>query len=121
MPYTLPTAAEFKTRFPTFSAVADATIDAAILEASGSVDETWIEEDYQPAIMLLAAHNLTVEGQGASNEAALSGFSSLSVGPLSISVAQGGSRELPGEIRSTSFGRRYMAILRRNHPGVLAV
>ena len=56
MPYELPTSDMFTTRFPIFADADSDLIDMLILEASGSVDQSWREEDYQPAIMYLAAH-----------------------------------------------------------------
>jgi hypothetical protein len=118
MPYTIPTAAEFKTLYPTFAAVADATVDAKIAEASLSVDTSWIEADYQSAMMLLAAHNMTMDGLGTSTEGSLLGFKSLTVGPLSLTMQDSGAR---GSIGSTSYGQRYLKLLRRSHPPVLAL
>ena len=50
MPYSVPTAASLKTRFPIFATVADATVTACITDASRFVDTSWLEDDYQQKI-----------------------------------------------------------------------
>lgn len=84
MPYTTPTATQLKARYPKFASVADATVDAVIADALRSVDNTWVEGDYQPAIMALAAHMMVLEGLGQDTAARLQGFKSLTVGPLQL-------------------------------------
>lgn len=116
MPYTTPTAAAFKVRYPAFDAVADATIEAALAEAAGRVDTSWVEADYQPALMAYAAHLLTLDGMGSSTEAQLSGIRSLSVGSLSITRAIADSAS-GASITSTSYGLRYLELLQANRGG----
>lgn len=116
MPYTLPTATELKTRYPKFAAVADATVTAVILDASRSVDQSWFEEDYQPAIMALAAHMLVLEGLGADVAAQLQGFKSLTVGPLQLVRDEGISAEKNWYLQ-TGYGQRYWQLLLANKGG----
>ena len=117
MPYTTPWASDLKTRYPAFDAVADATIEAAITDAGRRVDTSWLEDDYQPAIMALAAHIMTTEGLGSSISAQLAGLKSLRVGPLSLERELSGSLNA-GSLGSTVYGQRFLELLRLNHPGV---
>jgi hypothetical protein len=134
MPYALPTAATLKTKFPTFGPVADATITLAIAEAGASVDNTWIEADYQPAILYLAAHIMTLDGalsaavdlEDASSVINSGLVTEMKVGDVAVKLAgsassgsgSGGSAFGYG---STAYGRRYLDLLRRNHPAVALV
>ena len=61
MAYVDPTSATLKARFPAFASVDDAVVSQAITEAMRSVDQTWTEGDYTLAIMLRAAHILTLD------------------------------------------------------------
>jgi hypothetical protein len=131
MPYTAPTAAQFKAKFPTFAAVGDPTIDLAIVEANASVDTSWVEADYQPAILYLAAHTLTIDGVlaatadfGDAAGVVHSGLvSKMKVGDVDVTLAgsvSGGAGAATG-LRSTGYGLRYLELLRRNHPAVALV
>jgi hypothetical protein len=135
MPYTLPTAAQFKAKFPTFAAVADPTITLAITEASASVDRGWVEADYQPAILYLAAHIMTIDGVviagsdlGSAGGVINAGLvSEMKVGDVQVKLsgsAGGSSGSAGGDmagLRSTGYGRRYVELLRRNQSGPILV
>jgi hypothetical protein len=135
MPYTLPTATTFKAKFPTFAPVADATIDLAIAEAGSSVDTTWIERDYQPAILYLAAHIMTIDGvlaaavdiDDASSVINSGLVTEMKVGDVAVKLASGSSGSGSGSggsafgYGSTAYGQRYLDLLRRNHPAVALV
>lgn len=65
MPYSTPSAAQFRARFPEFTA-SDPDIDAVIAAAMLWVDVgQWDEGDYQPAILYLAAHYLKLSQDAA--------------------------------------------------------
>lgn len=115
MAYDVPTAAALKARYPVFSAVDDAVVNAAIVDAQSMVDSSWIEADYQPALMLYAAHLMTSDGIGATTEAQLAGFKSLQVGSLSLTRSDNAGAA--GELTSTTFGTRFLTYLRRNKAG----
>lgn len=122
MPYTTPTATQLKARFPAFSGVADPVVTAAISEAANRVDQSWDETDYQLAIMLYAAHVMTTDGLGASDDTLFAGLRSVTIGPLSFSsVPLDQQSSASGGLKATSFGRRFLELLRRNHPPILAV
>lgn len=131
MPYTVPTTEQFRTKFPTFAGVADATINAAIQEASASVDLSWIEADYQPAILYLAAHILTVDGSLYGNIGSIGGVigaglvSEAKVGDVQVKLGAAGGGAGGGGYSSgyasTPYGLRYRDLLKRNQPAIALV
>ena len=126
MAYTVPTAADLKARYPAFAAVADATVNAMIVEANRSVDETWTEGDYTLAIMTLAAHIMAMEGLGTdpdsqNNTGQMSNFQLIRSGQLTL---QRKSQTVTGTVdwySQTRFGTRYLELLARNKPAVQTI
>lgn len=111
MPRTLPTATEFKARFPVFNSVLDANVTTALLEASRMVSESWEEADYDLGAMLYAAHILTLDGFSSSSSSEMQGFRRVRVGPVELeATAESASF---GELRSTQYGIRFEALRRR--------
>lgn len=133
MPYTIPTAAQFKAKFPTFAAVADGTIDLAITEASASVDTSWVEAGFQPAILYLAAHIMTTDGVvlAGSDLGSAAGVinaglvEEMKVGDVMVKLggaaSSGGAGGSMSGYRSTGYGQRYLELLRRNRSPVYIV
>lgn len=133
---TAPTRQEFTDRYPSFASASPALINALLQEALGAVDETWIEQDRKPALLAYAAHLLAVElygnpvlDLGNGQAMRVSGpLSSAEVGPAKASFADGGSGSSGGasgasadSLASTTYGQRYLQLLRRNKPPVLVV
>jgi len=131
MPYTKPTVEQFRVKFPTFSGVGNPTISAAIDEASASVDQSWIEADYQPAILYLAAHIMAADGVlfdglGAAGGMIAAGqVSEAKVGDAMVKLGGAGSGSGGGGsssgYSSTPYGQRYLQLLRRNQPAIALV
>lgn len=125
MPDTVPTPADLAARFPAFAAVPTAALAQAIAEAQTRVDATWLPGDHAIAILLLAAHTLTLDGFGSGAEAASAaagtlGFASLRSGGLSLErqrPARGAAE--PSLLAETTYGRRFLALLKVNQPAVL--
>lgn len=118
MPYTLPTANELQTRYPAFATTADGTIDIAIAEAARFVDESWFEDDYQPAIMALAAHNLTMEGALGGTVQNGGVITSEKLGDASTSYGNAISdSKTVSDWSQTTFGRKFLLLLRVNQGG----
>lgn len=122
MPYETPTAAEFKARHPSFAAVDDAVVEDAIAEAETRVDETWREADRETAVMLYAAHVLTLNGHGRTTEGqvaalGLSGVQSVRSGGLSVTFSRDSGAVSGSALASTSYGRRFRDLLRLNFGG----
>lgn len=125
MSYVPPTPADFKTRFPAFASVADATIQLLLDEAALMVDDTWVSQaDFTLGRMLYAAHYLTLDGAAtggsSSTEAQLLGFQSIRMGPLELTRFKG-SDASAGSWGSTSYGTRFLELVRRNSPAVAVV
>lgn len=130
MAYVEPTPAEFKAAFPSFAAVPDVTVQFALDEGELYVDDTWIETNRRPAVMLYAAHALTLQGlgTGAEAQAAAAGASNvlrIKSGQFELergsSTSSGGAGAVPDPWAMTSYGRRFYALLLRNVPAVLVV
>ena len=125
MPYAVPAPADLAARFPAFAAVPAAAVANAIAEAQARVDTSWLPDDYPIAIMLLAAHTLTLDGLGTGAEAAAAaagtlGYSSLRSGGLSLDRAPRNARGgEPSILAETTYGRRFLALLKVNRPAVL--
>jgi hypothetical protein len=116
MAYVEPTAATFKARFPAFAAVSDSAIESALSEASRRVDTTWTEGDYTTAKLLYAAHVLTMDGLGSSNEARLAGFKRVKIGPMDLERAVTDAKS-SSSLRATSYGARFAELARLNFAG----
>lgn len=125
MPYTNPTPADIKADFPVFSSVDDAVIQRRIDRTPMFVDESWLESDYNWAKSLLTAHFLTEDGFGTGTDAelsaqGLSNVSRLKSGTLDVtfkSAADSGDSDVPEPWGSTSYGRRFWALMRKNKGG----
>lgn len=121
MAYDVPTAAEMKLRYPSFADVADDTITYWITDAQRFVDTSWAEGDYAPALLSLAAHNMTLAGIGADG-------ASLSSVPAGITRMKSGSLELgftddaanarmSGSFGATRYGQEFIALRLKNRGG----
>lgn len=121
MAYTAPTAAQFKASFPAFAGLDDAVVQSALDEAADMVDDTWVSQAaFTSGRMLYTAHVLTLNGLGTSTESQLLGFSSIKMGPLELSRERG-SQSDAGSLSSTSYGTRFLALMRRNIPAIYTV
>ena len=131
MAYDPPTVEQFRTRYPVFANVPDATIQAALDEAAGWVDQTWTEADFPVARMLYAAHVLTLEGQGNNSESKFAGLAAIGLtsvksGELTVSlskpsVSQDTKNRLTGFFQGTTFGQRFLGLMKVNHPAVVVL
>lgn len=120
MTYTAPTYATFLARFPAFNAVPQATIEYAITRSGENVDTTWREADYTEARNLYAAHFLALDGYGTSADAkeiagGTAGFKSIRSGALSLD--RGAEPAMRDSLASTTYGRRYLDLMRLNRGG----
>lgn len=116
------TPADLRARFPGFAAVDDATVRTALDEAALQVGADWTSApDARLGRLLLAAHILTLDGQGSGAEAAAAaagGFSRMRSGALELErTAEAG----PGALDSTGYGRRFLELMQRNVPAVTVV
>lgn len=125
MPYAPVTPAAFKQAKPQFAAVPDQTVQMYLEMAGRLVDETWAEGDYQPAIIAMACHLMTLEGLGTDVESrdVKSGraqYQSIKSGELTLtrfrSTAGEGASYLDW-LNSTACGRYFVFLLRLNRGG----
>ena len=131
-----PTATTFKTRFPEFGPVSDDLVELVILEAVDAVGDNWLERDRTLARLLLTAHNLSMEGEPARSKSLAKGgaVQNAQSGPVTsfkdgdVAVTFGGtgsgasgtgSAEI--EFGKTSYGARYLVLMRKNFPTAFAV
>jgi hypothetical protein len=121
MAYDLPTVADLIARYPAFAAVAEATINIHLADAATSVDTSWIEADYAPAITALAAHNMALLGIGAHGETAgyaRAGVTRIRSGNFDASFSEGAvAKASGGEFNATPYGRTYRTLLQRSKGG----
>lgn len=118
MPYALPTAIEFKARFPDFDAVLDLIVDEHIADAGNSVSIDWIESDYQRGIMFLAAHYMVEEGYTGRSIDESGPIVSTKLGDGSDTYGQYQNVDTDGIYSSSAYGRRFMQLRRANTQGV---
>lgn len=128
MAYVIPTAADFKARFPEFVPLPDGFVESVIAESAAGVTTRWREADYRPAIMLLTAHTLLAEGAvdraaGKTSSMTTSGpITQKRVGEVSVSYAgagngSGGSSISADDRSTTEYGRRFLRLQRANFAG----
>lgn len=121
MAYDAPTPADLKARYATFADVDDAIVQYWLTDAQRFVDTSWLESDYAPALMALAAHNLSIAGHGTEAEATAdlpSGITSMKIGTLGLAFDSQTTRDkVQGSYESTRYGAEYKRLLRRNRSG----
>ncbi len=138
-----PTASELKVRFPEFATVADARVTLFIEDATRSVDDLWIESDQSPAIMSLACHLMSLEGEpsassgsGEDSDPSKTNFKdgrflkSRQVGDTKNEWAESAASMAAGSMsataseasyRSTVYGARFLKLMKLNHSGMRVV
>jgi L-aminopeptidase/D-esterase-like protein len=129
MAYEAPTTEEFLARFPIFADKDEAVIEACLAEATNTVDTSWRELDYKPAIMYLAAHLVATdnsgEGESVDVGAGAGAIASESFGGMSISYDNSGGSANAAASKSqwgsTEYGRRFYQMLTRNKPGPVTI
>lgn len=124
MPYEALTPERFRTLKPEFQSLPDTEIQPRIDLASRFVDETWLENDYEPAWAAMTCHLLTLDGLGTSTEAEIaasggSKLTSLKSGTLSLTFASGQSSgdDFKDWLNESTCGRFYLTLLRLNKGG----
>ena len=125
MAYETPTPAELKATHPKFAGVADQVVADAITEGEGKVGDDWREADRRPAVMLYAAHVMTLNGHGTGTDAQLAAeglgdFQRIKSGTLDVSRFGRGGGGATG-LDSTGYGKRFKELLRLNFAGARIV
>ena len=117
------TAAEFKTRLPEFSEVADAEINPFIVESDITIGASWPQEVRQLAQTLYVAHTMVLDGftseTGTSEMlTSLSGVSRFRIDDLDVSFSDKMVEKQIGDpLYSTPYGRRFAELRKRYFSG----
>lgn len=115
--YAVPTAGHLLLRYPELSGIPTATLSYWLKDAARSVDESWSQGDFAPAIMALAAHRVAVATLGSDIPV---GVNRLRSGSLDIGFSDALVRDRAGgALASTSYGVEFLAMQRRNRGGPL--
>lgn len=112
-----PTLAEFLAEYPQFEDFEPAQITRAFAFAARNVDDTWFDEDFQPAFMLYAAHILTFGQNALDSGGAGARITSESLGPISVSYERNASAFDADFLGATSYGQEYARLLQLNRGG----
>lgn len=108
-----------KMMFPGLSSTPDGAVEYAIREAGRSVDDSWLPEDQNLAVLYLSAHILTVRTQEDESGTGQR-VSSETIGPISVRYEPAGDLPMDeGDLEATSYGRRFLQLARRNFPPIL--
>lgn len=119
MPYTLPTVADFRARFPSLATVPDARVEYWLANHD-PVTDSWFEADYQPAILELTAHNIVTNDEvpATGDTGSLAGVTSFRSASYAVQFSErAANTALDGGYGSTKYGQRFKVHLRRNTGG----
>ena len=106
------TAIEFKTRFPEFSNISDATVDINIQDAEIMVTKSKWGKLYDIGVAYLAAHSLSLSVKSANgNSGAVNQVASKSVEGVSVSYVSPQGTIVESYYQSTIYGQRYLNLL----------
>ena len=108
-----PTLSDFRTRYPAFSAVADATVTYWLDEGVGQVAH-WREADQFMGALAYAAHKLAEQGMGTGG-AIPAGVTSFKSGTFSAGVSDAQASRTG--FHDTVYGRDFLHLARRSFAG----
>jgi hypothetical protein len=114
----------FKSMFPELESVDDGVLQTALDEAALFVDDTWAANDIAAATFFLAGH-FAFTAQSASGTGGQP-VSSERIGQIAVTYAvTSGTASASGggypSLSNSSYGLMYLALMRRNSPGILIV
>lgn len=122
MPYATPSPDSFKLRFPEFDDLDDGRVSYWLADASDTdvKQSDWEGKPGERAAMLYAAHNLAVQGAGASSDSDVpAGVTALRSGALSLSFDAQHVRDVAsGGYASTAYGKQFLALVRAYRGGI---
>jgi hypothetical protein len=121
--YDIPPASDLKIRYPAFTGVDNTVVDYWINDAKRFVTTSWIETDYAPGLMALAAHNMAIGGLGTGGAALAelpAGVSRFKSGSLDVTLTDAAANaRMTGDYSSTIYGQEYLRLLGANRGGPL--
>lgn len=103
--------ATFRIRIPGLASVDDDTVEYWLTDAERFVDDSWMEQDHDPALIAAAAHHI----QLALDKSYPFGVQKFRSG--SFDAALSDRQANATGFRSTVYGLEYLSLLRRNHGG----
>jgi hypothetical protein len=108
-----------KSMFPSLATADDAALQTALDEAALFVDDTWAVQDITAANFYLAGHFITA-AQATSGGGQL--VTSERIGQIAVTyaAATAATGAYPS-LSTTSFGQMFLALMRRNSPGIAVV
>lgn len=129
MAWSPPTVSDFKTRFPQFATVPDATVQAILDEAIPQVGDTWLERDRTPGVLHLTAHLMASQGIGVAapggGSAVTGAVKRRKVGDVEVEFAgtpgSAGATGLAAYYMSTTYGAEFYRLMRKNFSGIAVV
>lgn len=126
MPYVVPIVDDFNARFPELaSSDNEVLVDQCITRALRQVDTSWLEGDYQEAILQLAAHYYVSDpSQTGTDASSASGgnLTSATIGRISESYAEGeGGAPQASDLTSSIYGTEFRRLRKVNHPAMKTV
>lgn len=119
MAYDAPDPADLKLRYLAFAAVDDEVVQYWLTDAERFVDTTWLEVDYAPALMAMAAHSMALGGIGASGASQLpAGVTRFKSGAMDVTIADSvAAAQSEGGYSATRYGVEFKALRHRNFGG----
>lgn len=123
MPYVEPSPADLVARYPAFAAVDPATIQYWLTDSLRYVDQSWMEQDYAPALIAHAAYEMAKRGvPGIAASAAASaigqGLSRWRSGSADLQFSDEAVKiALAGGYGVSIYGMEYAELLCRNKSG----
>lgn len=128
MPYTAPTLADFRARFPEYpvTSVSDESVNLLLTEAGRQVDDTWTEGDYKIAILYLTAHYATIIKRSVATGGSVDQvvrqvrFRDRTV-VFGYSGAVGAGSDQTSSNDQTLYGQLFEELLQRNIPAILVI
>jgi hypothetical protein len=103
-------------------------VEALIAEATNTIDTSWREVDYKPAIMYLTAHLISTDNSGEGESVNIGGagasIASESFGGMSISYDKSRAASdaaANSQWGSTEYGRRFYQLLKVNKPAIVSI
>ena len=113
----------FKSMFAEMQSVDDGVLQTALDEAALFVDDTWATQDIAAATFYLAGHFVSA-AQSASGGSGGQAISSERIGQIAVTYAvSAGSAGGSGypSLSNSSYGLMFLALMRRNSPGIAIV
>lgn len=127
MPYDLPSADNFFARFPVMGDKDPDYVTVMIAEAARTVDISWDEDDYQPAILYLAAHLIATDNSQEGETVQIGGLKGALSGESFAGMSRSyydktaGSPAASSIYGGTEYGRRFFTLLKNNKPAITVV